>query len=218
MLVLPGMCRDEDDDIWAPPFNTGSNFLTAWQIFEDGGTPEENERCWVELTEAPGYFLNDHGEVYSCHSGKYLKVQSLDRSNHMGYKPYVNGEQLYLYRDRLLGIYFKENPNNLPVLRHLDDDRNNCDLDNLEWGTQKDNMYDCIRNGNAYFLTDEDREKGFEKVRIPVKCLNLEIGALCHFRSQADAARELGLQQANVWKVLNGKRKSTCGWYFEYDR
>lgn len=89
-------------------------------------------------------------------------------------------------------------------------------LDNLTWGTQQDNWYDSVRNGTAYTPTNEDREKGSEKVRIPVKAVNLRTGNEMIFRGQSEAARELGLQQANVWKVLNGQRPATGGYYFEY--
>ena len=83
---------------------------------------------------------------------------------------------------------------------------------------QKDNWYDSVRNGTAHPPTDEDREIGFQKMRIPVLAVNLETGEETEFRSQTDAGRELGIQQANIWKVLNGERRSAGGYYFEYLR
>lgn len=37
------------------------------------------------------------------------------------------------------------------------------------------------------------------------------------FRGQSEAGRILGIQQANIFKVLNGERRQTGGWTFEYD-
>ena len=55
-----------------------------------------------------------------------------------------------------------------------------------------------------------------KKARRPVLATNLKTGEQISFRSINDAARELGVQSANIAKVLNGKRSHTCGWFFEY--
>ena len=89
-------------------------------------------------------------------------------------------------------------------------------LDNLFWGTQKDNSEDCRRNGHMHYLTPEEREIGISKMRIPILATNLKTGEQIYFRGQGEAARELGLQQANIWKVLNGQREHSGGYHFEY--
>lgn len=48
---------------------------------------------------------------------------------------------------KLLAETFIENPNNYPIVRHLDDDRNNFNLSNLSWGTDSMNKSDALRNG-----------------------------------------------------------------------
>lgn len=226
MIVLRGMCRDEDDEILEAPYsvhrcvnsNTYYDYMTADQIFDGNIWPEEYERWWVELEEAPGYFMNDFGEVYSRHSNKYLKPKRLDRQGHLGFAFYTLNGIIYLYQHRLMAKYFIDNPNNYPIVRHLDDDRTANYLENLAWGTMKDNSADCKRNGHAYYLTDEDREKVFVKTRRPVRVTDLKNGRQLEYRSINDAVRDLGVRQANVIKVLTGKRKHTCGYFFEYIR
>lgn len=46
---------------------------------------------------------------------------------------------------RLVAIHFIPNPHNLPVVCHSDDNRQNPHWSNLFWGTQLDNMADCIK-------------------------------------------------------------------------
>lgn len=218
MQVMPGCLRDEDDEVLEPSFTAKSNYLTAQQIFEDGGSPEENERWWVQLEEAPNYYLNDWGEVLNIKTRRYLKPKPMDKQGHLGFALLEPNGRLYLYLHRLMAMYFIDNPNNHPIVRHLDDDRNNNSLDNLAWGTMKDNHADAKRNGTAYYLTNEDREKHLRKLRRPIIAKDLSTNDHCEFGSISEAARYLGVHQANVMKVLRGERAHTCGYSFKYAR
>lgn len=68
---------------------------------------------------------------------------------------------------------------------------------------------------NLQFITHSDncmKDKHYPRIKAWDK-LGVYVG---EFIGQQDAAKQLGLQQANIWKVLNKKRKHTCGYYFEY--
>ncbi len=57
------------------------------------------------------------------------------------------------YLSRLVLEAFKGlAPSDKPIARHLDDNRFNNNLDNLEWGTTKDNTDDAFRNGRMGHL------------------------------------------------------------------
>lgn len=51
---------------------------------------------------------------------------------------------------RLMGEAFIPNPNGLPMVRHLDDNKSHNFLGNLSWGTNSDNQRDSIRNGTHF--------------------------------------------------------------------
>ena len=102
------------------------------------------------------------------------------------------------------------------IVRHLNDIPNDNDLDNLALGTQKDNWQDSFRNGNAHFVTPEEREKWLSQLRRPTRATNLKTGEVREYGSLVDAARDIGVQQSNAQKVVSGKRPHTCGWKFEY--
>lgn len=100
---------------------------------------------------------------------------------------------------------------------HLDNNPENNHIDNLQWGTYAENnkyMWDCGRH--PVTLTDDDREKAYEIRRTPIIAINCLTGERIYFISQHEAARQLNVSQQHIWGVLNGYRRTTGGYTFEY--
>ena len=220
MDIAPGRCRDENDSVFDAGFGTGYIFMTSDLIFGDDMflTDDLIDAYWVELEEAPGYFLSNFGHLYNSNRQHFLKPKRMDRSKHLGFCLYRNGKRYYYYLHRLLAKYYIPNPDNLPIVRHLDDDVDNFDLDNLSYGTQRDNIHDAIRNGHAHILTDDDREKSYQRSRTPIIAKNIKTSKATLYISQGAAARALHVHQSNIHKVLSGERSSTSGYVFSYVR
>lgn len=202
--------EDDLDDMY--------DYLPGQYVYgDDIYVPDEYmEEKWWYIDGFPDYMISNCGRVWSIKRQKFLTVKLLDDHGHMGVCLYRNGKPYYFYIHRLMAKAFKPNPNKLPIVRHIIDVPNYNEMCNLEWGTQADNIHDAMRNGTFYHFTKEDREKRLELQRRPILAVNIKTGEEIKFRSQTEAARELDLQQANVWKVLNGQRAHTVGWYFEY--
>lgn len=191
------------------------DFVHGPDVFLDDPHMDE---IWEFIPGFSNYMISDHCRVWSERSQSFLKPKRMDRAGHLGFCLFENGKAHYVYLHRLMAMAFIPNPDNYPIVRHLDDDPKNNDLENLAWGTQRHNWDDSVRNGTAHAPTNEDREIGFRKVRKPVIATNLKTGKKLKFSGQSEAARRLGLQQANVWKVLNNERSNCGGWIFEYAR
>lgn len=184
---------------------------------DDVFAPDEYmEERWWYIDGAPGYMISDMGRVWSEKSQQFIKPKPMDDHGHLGVSMIVNGRRVYEYIHRLLARAFIPNPENHPIVRHLDDNPNHNELGNLAWGTMRDNARDCRLNGRAHRVTPEEREIGLNKLRTPIVAENIRTGDRTYFESQAQAAETLGIQQANIWKVLNGERVHAGGYYFEY--
>lgn len=56
----------------------------------------------------------------------------------------------------LLARTYIPNPNNYKYVEHIDENRMNYDLSNLNWTTQRENLLRSVKNGNGRrLLTDE---------------------------------------------------------------
>ena len=83
------------------------------------------------------------GRVWSCASRKYLKPW-IDRN---GYYRYRLHDGNYQGAHRLVANKYIPNPDNKPVVNHLDGDKSNNHVSNLEWATQSENELHAYATG-----------------------------------------------------------------------
>ena len=84
------------------------------------------------------YQISSYGRVFSIKHKKFLIL----RKNNKGYlqvQLYNQGRKVYKVH-RLVADAFIENKNNLPQVNHLDGNKNNNHVDNLEWCNNHDNL------------------------------------------------------------------------------
>lgn len=184
---------------------------------DDMYVPEEymGEKWWY-ADNGSDYMISDRGRCWSSKTQKILTPKKGDKHGHKSYCLHNKGKAKYKYAHRLVAEAFIPNDKGYPNVLHGDDDPDNNWVNNLRWGTQKDNHKDCVANGNYKPFTNEDREKSYEKTRKPIIATKLDTGEETYFIGQSEAARILGLQQSNIGKVLHGEREKTCGYSFRF--
>lgn len=154
--------------------------------------------------EGGDYTLYNNGTVISNKPGpkRYGK-----KINHrLGTDGYIEVKLNNVYKKlhRLLAVTFVENPDGLPQVNHIDGDKRNNKLSNLEWCTQQYNLHDAMDRG----------VHNWGRTAIVARSINT--GERMKFKSQADASRFLNIQQSNINKVLNNIRPQTEGYGFIY--
>ena len=120
----------------------------------------------------------------------------------------------------MVATAFIPNPNNYPLVRHKNSIPSDNRVENLAWGTSKENTQDSIEAGTFHYnyhnFTKEENERSVETNRTPIKAISISTGEESYFRSQQEAARCLHLSQGNIGMVLSGRRNRTGDYIFEY--
>lgn len=144
--------------------------------------------------------------------GKLLKT-SIDRN---GYK-YVlltdgNKKRKNLKIHRLVALNFIDNPLSKPFVNHIDGDKLNNDIRNLEWCTPLENTTHAIENG--LFIPKVHCVKKGKTIGMFDKDGNL----LKTFSRSKEAAKYVGTDHKTIIKVCNGYKsyKTAKGYKWKY--
>lgn len=142
------------------------------------------------------YFIDEYGNVYSLKTHKYLN-QEKGKDGYYYVQLCEGGKRKKASVHRLVAQTFIDNPCDLPVVNHKDENRENNFVDNLEWCTEKYNT----NYGNA-------RIKQAQSIIKAVVCI--ETGEV--FLSQKSAETKIGKCYKHICDCCKGK-KQTCGGY-----
>lgn len=157
---------------------------------------------WKTIPDYPNYECSTAGEIRNRLT-KHLLKQSI---NQKGYKQIcisVNGIRKIIFPHRIVALTFIENKDNKQCVNHIDGNKTNNSVSNLEWVTPKENTVHAIKTGLQI--------KGTNKKS--VRCV--ETGVV--YPSCIAAAEWLGVQDSWINQICNGKKKSAYGFHFEFE-
>lgn len=120
---------------------------------------ENNKDDCVELFK--GYFIYKNGDIFSTRSGYLRKLKPY--INPYGYKVHTLsgvGKKVHMHH-RLIAESFIPNPFNKAHVNHIDGDRINNEISNLEWCTPLENSQHAVKMGI---------ESGRIKGKVELKC------------------------------------------------
>jgi len=119
-------------------------------------TPEQNAWNWVSIQDFPSYEICPEGLVRNAGTHRVLSYQLIEGDYKKVTLYKSTGENTPRPLHILLAKAFIPNPHNLPVVNHIDENKVNNDLGNLEWVTHQRNTEASL--GKTVFQYDDHRQ------------------------------------------------------------
>ena len=174
---------------------------------------EENFRI---IDDFPNYRVDRKGRVINKNNHELKQVAN--RNGYSMVKLCRNGYEKNCSTHRLVAEAFIPNPHNKQTVNHIDGDKSNNDVTNLEWVTYSENEKHAYQHKlKKSYLTDEDRKNGAvissEKRRRPVRVLETDTV----YPSITACAKDLGCEHSGIWRCCKGLANQHHGYHFEFE-
>ena len=154
---------------------------------------------WKVIEGFSKYLISNTGRVKNI-----VELRDLKFYNSKGYSKIelVNdsNQDKKVFVHRLVALNFIPNPSNKPQVNHIDGDKKNNRVENLEWCTQSENMKHAFKTGLSVSLKGED---AFNSKMTDDKVLLLrEMYESGEFLLR-ELAEEFNIGIASVWNIVN---------------
>jgi hypothetical protein len=146
------------------------------------------------------YFITEDGKCYNNNTGKYLKGQ-IGKNGYFFYNLTLpNGKKKREYAHRLVATAYLPNPQDKEQINHIDGNKLNNALDNLEWATQEENQQHAIETELRQFNH--------------IFCFNKNKELVAEYKSVQEASLAAGIIYSIILQEVNKKIKTLSGGFY----
>lgn len=156
---------------------------------------KDNAEQWKIIDGFNGkYAVSNKGNVKNIKTGRIFA----ERYDGVGYRAVtINGKNYNIHR--LVALAFIPNPDNLPHINHLDEDKTNNNVSNLAWCTVSENVRHSIYK-QCCKVKQIDKDGNLIKIWDSIHEIN----------------RELGYTRQAITNVLKGRQRYAYGYKWLY--
>lgn len=187
---------------------------------------------WKDIKDYEGFYqVSNKGRIRSLDRPVLQRNSSIQikkglvlklAKNHKGY-PMVslskNNKKDFKSVHRLVALTFIENPDKKEQVNHIDGNKENNCLSNLEWVTASENIRHAINNG-LMTINKENLEKATKKAnkinQKRVNQYNLKGELINTFNSMIEAEEKTSAKAKGISEVVRGKQVTAGGYIWRY--
>lgn len=151
------------------------------------------------------------GKIYSYITNKYETRKEHMIKTRVGNRKYKvvnlckNSKRECKTVHRLIAQAFLPNPNNFECVNHIDGNKLNNKIDNLEWCTTQQNIQHAYKNN---LMTNNKK----------IDQYSLDNKFIKTFNSINEASKKIGVAQPNISMCAIGKKKTAGGYIWKYTK
>lgn len=172
------------------------------------------EENWKDVKDYEGlYQVSNLGRIKSLKYGKERILKySINRNGYLMTYLYKKCKSQKYYVQRLVALHFIENddPFNKTQVNHIDEDKTNNRVSNLEWITPKENSNHGSRNKRI--------SKSCKNGKLSKKVLQFtkDNVFIREFPSLLEVERQLGFLHGQISRCCNRKQKYAYGYLWKF--
>ena len=172
---------------------------------------------WLEINGYEDYKISNYGNVISLKFKKikFLALVPTSTTKYFFVKLTKNHIEKTFAVHRLVAQTFIDNPLNKSEVNHIDGNKFNNKVENLEWVTKSENQLHAYRT----HLKDHEKVKKasianfkiaseFNKQKVLISKNDIQL----RFNSQKEANEYIGCNKCGVYSVLKGQATTVYGW------
>lgn len=147
------------------------------------------------------YYITENGKCFNSITNKFLKGQENYKNGYISYNLTMpSGKMKRCYAHRLVAQAFIDNPEHKKEVNHIDGNKQNNCVDNLQWVSSAENKQHAIENE-------------LRKLK-HVFCFTKDKILVAEYKSIQDAAYAAKISASLICQQLNKEIKSLCGGFF----
>lgn len=178
----------------------------VWKYIDNKDEQEipdvENSEDWARVEGFDNYFISKKGEVFSLKRKKFMQPQ---KATYPRVKLFKDNKPHILYIHTLVAKTFIPRVEGKSLVNHIDGDKNNYHVDNLEWCTCKENSQHAVDTGLC------PKPKGKRVVQFTESHEKI-----AEFDTLKEAAAATGAHPDTITLVCNGKRQRSGGFRWKW--
>lgn len=161
-------------------------------------------------------YITPSGKIYKDYGNNKMYPKANFINKHNGYLycgiTYPEGQKQRRVHILVAESYLP-NPNNYPVVMHIDNNKANPNVNNLQWGTVSQNTKSAF--DDELQINDKSWEDS-QSVHVCVFDMNKKL--IGKYGSISEASRQLHITKTTILNQCNHgvKTKPRCGYYFRY--